>query len=256
MSTSLRLNNKTAIVTGGSAGIGEQIVRNFVAEGCKVAIFDKNINGLKLEEELNSNGFNTKYYQCDITDENSIIKCINESLTYLSNINILVNNAGIGKSGNILTTTNNDWDEIIKVNLTGTYLVTKHCLENLINSKNGSIVNIASVAGIVAVKDRFAYCTSKGGVISLTKSIALDFVKENIRANAICPGTVNTPWIERITQDYENPTEARELMRQRQPLGRLGEPEEIAQAAIYLGSDESKFITGTTLVIDGGLTMA
>ena len=256
MSTSLRLNNKTAIVTGGAAGIGEQIVRNFVAEGCKVAIFDKNINGLKLEEELNSNGFNTKYYQCDITDENSIIKCINESLTYLSNINILVNNAGIGKSGNILTTTNNDWDEIIKVNLTGTYLVTKHCLENLINSKNGSIVNIASVAGIVAVKDRFAYCTSKGGVISLTKSIALDFVKENIRANAICPGTVNTPWIERITQDYENPTEARELMRQRQPLGRLGEPEEIAQAAIYLASDESKFITGTTLVIDGGLTMA
>jgi len=256
MSTSLRLNNKTAIVTGGAAGIGEQIVRNFVAEGCKVAIFDKNINGLKLEEELNSNGFNTKYYQCDITDENSIIKCINESLTYLSNINILVNNAGIGKSGNILTTNNNDWDEIIKVNLTGTYLVTKHCLENLINSKNGSIVNIASVAGIVAVKDRFAYCTSKGGVISLTKSIALDFVKENIRANAICPGTVNTPWVDRITQDYENPAEARELMRQRQPLGRLGEPEEIAQAAIYLGSDESKFITGTTLVIDGGLTMA
>jgi NAD(P)-dependent dehydrogenase (short-subunit alcohol dehydrogenase family) len=171
-------------------------------------------------------------------------------------LNILVNNAGIGKAGNILTTNNNDWDEILKVNLTGTYLVTKHSLENLMNSKNGSIVNIASVAGIVAVKDRFAYCTSKGGVISLTKSIALDFVKENIRANAICPGTVNTPWVERITQDYDDPDEARNLMRQRQPLGRLGEPEEIAQAAIYLGSDESKFITGTTLVIDGGLTMA
>ena len=256
MSNNLRLNNKTAIVTGGASGIGEQIVRNFVAEGCKVAILDKNIDGLKLEKELNSNGFNTKFYQCDITHENSIIKCINQSLTYLNNLNILVNNAGIGKSGNILTTNNNDWDEIIKVNLTGTYLVTKHCLENLINSKNGSIVNIASVAGIVAVKDRFAYCTSKGGVISLTKSIALDFVKDNIRANAICPGTVNTPWVERITQDYENPDEARELMRQRQPLGRLGEPEEIALAAIYLGSDESKFITGTTLVIDGGLTMA
>ena len=256
MSNNLRLNNKTAIVTGGASGIGEQIVRNFVAEGCKVAILDKNIDGLKLEKELISNGFNTKFYQCDITHENSIIKCINQSLTYLNNLNILVNNAGIGKSGNILTTNNNDWDEIIKVNLTGTYLVTKHCLENLINSKNGSIVNIASVAGIVAVKDRFAYCTSKGGVISLTKSIALDFVKDNIRANAICPGTINTPWVERITQDYENPDEARELMRQRQPLGRLGEPEEIALAAIYLGSDESKFITGTTLVIDGGLTMS
>ena len=256
MTNKLRLNNKTAIVTGGASGIGEQIVRNFVAEGCKVAIFDKNINGLKLEKELNSNGFNTKYYQCDITDENSIIDCVNQSLIYLKNLNILVNNAGIGKAGNILTTNNTDWDEIIKVNLTGTYLVTKHSLENLMNSKNGSIVNIASVAGIVAVKDRFAYCTSKGGVISLTKSIALDFVKENIRANAICPGTVNTPWVERITQDYDDPDEARNLMRQRQPLGRLGEPEEIAQAAIYLGSDESKFITGTTLVIDGGLTMA
>ena len=205
---------------------------------------------------MNSNGFNTKYYQCDITDENSIIECTNQSLKYLNKLNILVNNAGIGKAGNILTTNRNDWDEIIKVNLTGTYLVTKYCLENLINSKNGSIVNIASVAGIVAVKDRFAYCTSKGGVISLTKSIALDFVKENIRANAICPGTVNTPWVERITQDYENPDEARDLMRQRQPLGRLGEPEEIAKAALYLGSDESKFVTGTTLVIDGGLTMS
>ena len=123
-------------------------------------------------------------------------------------------------------------------------------------SKNGSIVNIASVAGIIAVKDRFAYCASKGGVISLTKSVALDFVKENIRANAICPGTVNTPWIERMAQEKDNPEEAREIMKQRQPLGRLGEPQEIAQAAIYLGSDESKFITGTTLVIDGGMTMS
>ena len=185
MTNKLRLNNKTAIVTGGASGIGEQIVRNFVAEGCKVAIFDKNINGLKLEKELNSNGFNTKYYQCDITDENSIIDCVNQSLIYLKNLNILVNNAGIGKAGNILTTNNNDWDEIIKVNLTGTYLVTKHSLENLMNSKNGSIENIASVAGIVAVKDRFAYCTSKGGVISLTKSIALDFVKKSMRMTAI-----------------------------------------------------------------------
>ena len=112
------------------------------------------------------------------------------------------------------------------------------------------------MAGVVAVKDRFAYSTSKGGVISLTKSIALDFVNENIRANSICPGTVNTPWVERITQNYDNPEKARELMRQRQPLGRLGEPDEIAMAAVYLASDESKFITGTSLIIDGGLTMS
>ncbi len=174
----------------------------------------------------------------------------------MDSLEILVNNAGIGKAGNVVTTTKTDWDRIMKVNLTGTYLMTKNSIQYLINSKNSSIVNIASVAGVVAVKDRFAYSTSKGGVISLTKSIALDFVNENIRANSICPGTVNTPWVERITQNYDNPEEARELMRQRQPLGRLGEPDEIAMAAVYLASDESKFITGTSLIIDGGLTMS
>ena len=174
----------------------------------------------------------------------------------MDSLEILVNNAGIGKSGNVLTTTKTDWDNIMKVNLTGTYLMTKNSMQYLINSKNSSIVNIASVAGVVAVKDRFAYSTSKGGVISLTKSIALDFVNDNIRANSICPGTVNTPWVERITQNYDNPEKARELMRQRQPLGRLGEPDEIAMAAVYLASDESKFITGTSLIIDGGLTMS
>ena len=174
----------------------------------------------------------------------------------MDSLEILVNNAGIGKAGNVVTTTRTEWDSIMNVNLTGTYLMTKNSMQYLINSKNGSIVNIASVAGVVAVKDRFAYSTSKGGVISLTKSIALDFVNENIRANSICPGTVNTPWVERITQNYDNPEEARELMRQRQPLGRLGEPDEIAMAAVYLASDESKFITGTSLIIDGGLTMS
>ena len=256
MVNNLRLKNKTAIITGGASGIGEQIVRHYVSEGCSVVILDKNLSGLDLENELNSEGYNVKYFQCDITNEKSIEVNIKQSLKYLKKLNILVNNAGIGKTGNILTTNNDDWNDMIKVNLTGTFLVTKYCIKNLMQSKNGSIVNIASVAGIIAVKDRFAYCASKGGVISLTKSVALDFVKENIRANAICPGTVNTPWIERMAQEKDNPEEAREIMKQRQPLGRLGEPQEIAQAAIYLGSDESKFITGTTLVIDGGMTMS
>ena len=247
------------VVTGANRGIGKCVTETFAENGANIIAC---IRTLSPETEKWMQGLETKFnisinpVLVDLSDEISVKGLIKEIMSISPRVDVLVNNAGIGKSGNILTTNNKDWDEIIKVNLTGTYLVTKHCLENLINSKNGSIVNIASVAGIVAVKDRFAYCTSKGGVISLTKSIALDFVKENIRANAICPGTVNTPWIERITQDYENPDEARELMRQRQPLGRLGEPEEIAQAAIYLGSDESKFITGTTLVTDGGLTMA
>lgn len=144
----------------------------------------------------------------------------------------------------------------MKVNLTGTYLMSKHSMSYLLKSNSASIVNIASVAGLVAVKDRFAYSTSKGGVISLTKSIALDYVNENIRANSICPGTVDTPWVERITQDYDNPANARELMRQRQPMGRLGNPEEIAYAALYLASDESRFVTGTNMIVDGGLTMS
>ena len=215
-----------------------------------VSIFDINC------DDDYKNNKNVKYFHTDITSEKSIQESLKQSIKFMDSLEILVNNAGIGKSGNVLTTTKTDWDNIMKVNLTGTYLMTKNSMQYLINSKNSSIVNIASVAGVVAVKDRFAYSTSKGGVISLTKSIALDFVNENIRANSICPGTVNTPWVERITQNYDNPEKARELMRQRQPLGRLGEPDEIAMAAVYLASDESKFITGTSLIIDGGLTMS
>ena len=215
-----------------------------------VSIFDINC------DDDYKNNKNVKYFHTDITSEKSIQESLKESIKFMDSLEILVNNAGIGKAGNVVTTTLTDWDSIMNVNLTGTYLMTKNSMQYLINSKNASIVNIASVAGVVAVKDRFAYSTSKGGVISLTKSIALDFVNENIRANSICPGTVNTPWVERITQNYDNPEEARELMRQRQPLGRLGEPDEIAMAAVYLASDESKFITGTSLIIDGGLTMS
>ena len=245
-----RLNNKHAIVTGGNSGIGKEIVKAFIRENCIVSVFDINCD----DDYKNNN--NVKYFQTDVTSEQSIQKSLRKSIEFMDSLEILVNNAGIGKAGNVVTTSIDDWDSIIKVNLTGTYLVTKNSMEYLIKSKNSSIVNIASVAGVVAVKDRFAYSTSKGGVISLTKSIALDFVDENIRANSICPGTVNTPWVQRITQNYDNPEEARELMRQRQPLGRLGEPEEIAMAAVYLASDESKFVTGTSLIIDGGLTMS
>ncbi len=197
-----------------------------------------------------------KYFKCDIANEESIQKSIDSSVKYMEGIDILVNNAGIGRPGNIQTTTMTDWNDIMKVNLTGTYLMSKHSMSYLLKSNSASIVNIASVAGLVAVKDRFAYSTSKGGVISLTKSIALDYVNENIRANSICPGTVDTPWVERITQDYDNPANARELMRQRQPMGRLGNPEEIAYAALYLASDESRFVTGTNMIVDGGLTMS
>ena len=245
-----RLNNKHAIVTGGNSGIGKEIVKAFIRENCIVSVFDINCD----DDYKNNN--NVKYFQTDVTSEQSIQKSLRKSIEFMDSLEILVNNAGIGKAGNVVTTSIDDWDSIIKVNLTGTYLVTKNSMEYLIKSHNSSIVNIASVAGVVAVKDRFAYSTSKGGVISLTKSIALDFVDENIRANSICPGTVNTPWVQRITQNYDNPEEARELMRQRQPLGRLGEPEEIAMAAVYLASDESKFVTGTSLIIDGGLTMS
>ena len=243
-----RLTGKHAIVTGGSSGIGKEIVKAFVNEGCIISVFD--INPIKINSD------NIKYFHCDITSEESLIRSIKQSVDFMGSLEILVNNAGIGVAGDIMSTKIDDWHKTLNVNLTGTYLTTKHSMNYLMDSQNGSIINIASVAGVVAVKDRFAYTTSKGGVISLTKSVALDYVTINIRANAICPGTVNTPWVDRITKNYANPDDAKELMRQRQPLGRLGEPEEIAMAAVYLASDESKFITGTSLIIDGGLTMS
>ena len=166
-------------------------------------------------------------------------------------VDVVVNVAGIGSTTNAPDTTLDVWEEVFAVNARGTFLCCKHAIPGMIERGGGSIVNIASVAALVGLRNRAAYCASKGAVVALTRALAVDHVPDNVRVNAVCPGTVDTPWVRRLVEDAG---ESLDELRARQPLGRLGTPEEIAEAVAYLVSDAAAFVTGTVFVIDGGLT--
>jgi NAD(P)-dependent dehydrogenase (short-subunit alcohol dehydrogenase family) len=169
-------------------------------------------------------------------------------------LDVMVNNAGIGVAATAPETSEEDFDRQIDVNLKGTFLGIKYAVPAMRDSGGGSIVNISSVAALVGVPDRAAYCAAKGGILALTRAAAIDHVGEGIRINCIAPGTVDTPWIGRITAGYDDPEEARAKMEARQPHGRLVTPEEIAAMAAYLASDESASVVGACMVVDGGMT--
>ena len=169
-------------------------------------------------------------------------------------VTILVNNAGVGVAGTILTTSEEDWDRIFAVNVKGIFHCSRAAIPKMVEQGTGAIVNVSSIVAMVAVVDRAAYGASKGAVLALTKAMAADHVKDNIRVNCVCPGTVDTPWVGRMVQSYANPEEARKKMVERQPVGRLGTAEEIAEAILYLASPQASFATGSALVIDGGFT--
>lgn len=249
MKSSFRLDNRVALVTGGSSGIGEATARAFTRAGASVIILsiDKH-RAEAIAAELPG----ASVIHCDVTDE----RAVNAAIGGIKKLDILVNSAGIGLVGNIEETSLDDLQRLFRVNLEGTFLVTKAALE-LIRASHGSIINIGSVAGLIGVKRRFAYCATKGAVIALTKQLAVDYPTD-FRVNCICPGTIDTPFVEGFLEKYhKNEKEkVREDLRQRQPIGRLGRPEEVADLAVYLASDESGFMNGAALPIDGGWTAA
>jgi NAD(P)-dependent dehydrogenase (short-subunit alcohol dehydrogenase family) len=195
------------------------------------------------------------FIHVEVNDSDSVQRLVKESVEILGGLDVVVNNAGYGTAGKLLDTEESEWAKMMSVNLTGTFLVSKYALPHLLEQDQSCIINMSSVAGMVGVRDRAAYCTTKGGVIAFTKAVALDYVDQGLRVNAICPGTVDTPWVGRMISQYPDPEAARAAMVARQPMGRLGMPAEIAQAAVYLASNDAGFITGTSFVIDGGLTM-
>ena len=237
----MRLEGQRAIVTGSSSGIGEAIMTSFRREGASVV-------GLDLNPSTDS-------IKCDISDAKEVESAVNNAMDRLGRIDILVNNAGFGKPGKLLDTDLADWNRMFEINLTGMFLVSKTALPFLLQGDGKCIINMGSVAGLVGMKERTAYCATKGGVIAFTRAVALDYVEEGLRCNAICPGTIDTPWVERMTSLSTDPKATRLAMTARQPMGRLGSAEDIAQAAVYLSSKDSAFVTGTTMVVDGGMTM-
>jgi 2-keto-3-deoxy-L-fuconate dehydrogenase len=249
MSTPFRLDGRTALVTGGASGIGEATCRIFAAAGARVYIADIDRGRA---DQLASELPGARALICDVTDE----RAVEEMFVGIPQLDILVNNAGIGLVGSIEETDLADYDRVFRVNVQSIFLVTRAAMPLLLAS-HGVIVNIGSAAGLVGVKRRFAYCATKGAVIAMTRQLAIDYPTQ-LRVNCICPGTVDTPFVEAYLEKYHKheKEKIRAELNQRQPVGRLGRPEEIGYMALYLASPEAEFITGAALPIDGGWTAA
>lgn len=248
MSNPFRLDGRVALVTGGASGIGEATCRVLANAGATVVVADIDLPRAEaLAQELGG-----RAVACDVSDE-SKVKALYAGLDQLD---ILVNNAGIGLVGNVEETELADFERLLKVNVTGPFLMTKYAMPLLLAS-GGKIVNIGSVAGLIGVKRRYAYCATKGAVIAMTRQLAVDYPTQ-IRVNAICPGTVDSPFVAAYLEKYHSHEieKTRAELNARQPIGRLGKPEEIAHLALYLSSDEAAFVNGSVISIDGGWTAA
>jgi NAD(P)-dependent dehydrogenase (short-subunit alcohol dehydrogenase family) len=226
-----------ALVTGGGSGIGAAVAHRLADDGFNVTIAD-------LEPDAVATELGATAHRLDVRDETQVAQA-------MDGVDVLVNAAGIGSTANAPDTTVEVWENVFAVNARGTFLCCKHAIPAMKAQGGGAIVNVASIAALVGLKNRAAYCASKGAVVALTRALAVDHVGDRIRVNAVCPGTIDTPWVERLVG---NAGESLDALRARQPMGRLGTPEEVADAVVYLATAE--FVTGTILTVDGGLTAA
>jgi NAD(P)-dependent dehydrogenase (short-subunit alcohol dehydrogenase family) len=252
----MRLGGKTALITGAGAGIGRASVLLFAREGARVAAVDLNEEtGAETARLASEAGGEVLFHQGDVSRAADAEGMIRTAVARWGRLDILFNNAGIVPGGTAEEVDEETWDRTMAVNLRSAFLGCKYAIPVMRQQGGGVIINTASVAGLVGVKNRAAYSASKMGVIGLTRSVAIDFIQDGIRANAICPGTVDTPSLRGRIAASGDPEAARAAFLARQPMGRLGNAEEIAALALYLGSDESAYMTGSEIVIDGGLSL-
>ena len=252
-----RLAGKTAIVTGGGGGIGGATCRRFATEGAKVAVFD--VNGVAAEKvaaEITAAGGQAKAFVCDITKLADVQKAVAAAESALGPIAILVNNAGWDVFKPFTKTTPQDWDKLIAINLTGALNMHYAVLTGMVERKAGRIVNVASDAARVGSSGEAVYAACKGGLVAFSKTLAREHARHNITVNVICPGPTDTALLAGVAEGAANPEKLIEAFTRAIPLGRLGQPDDLAAAIAFLGSDEASFITGQVLSVSGGLTMA
>lgn len=249
------LHGKTALVTGAASGIGEAIAEVLANAGAFVYLADINEDaGTGTAKRLIETGMSVSFVRMNVTDEAACRDIADLVLEQRGRLDILVNNAGIGHVGTILETDADDLDRLYSVNVRGIFSLTKAFLPQMIEREGGVVINLASIGGVVAIADRLAYCTTKFAVVGFTKCLALDHAKDGIRAIAVCPGRVETPFVKKRIAEYPDPAKAYAEMSATQAVGRMATPQEIAASVLYLASDEAAFVTGTAFEIDGGFS--
>ena len=244
----MRLKDKVALVTGGASGIGKATAVLFAHEGARVAVADYSADGRDTVEAIKTAGGEAMFVSVDVSDTGQVTKMVEAVLQAYGRIDILFNGAGILYYGTLLETDEQAWNRVISINLGGTYLCCRAVLPHMIRQGGGSIINVASTVGAHdACANAVAYVTSKGGVTLFTKAVAIDHAKQGVRVNALVPGATDTPMIRKAIAP-----DALEALAASQPIGRLGRPEELAKAVLFLASDDASFVTGTAMYVDGG----
>ncbi len=247
-----RLAGKRAIVTGAANGIGRAIALRLASEGARVVIADVNEDDAQgVAGEIDGE---TLVHKADVTRDGDVEALVGRAVSEWGGLDVMVNNAGVGVAGTAITTTEEEYERVMDVCVRGTFLGMKHAIPAIKDAGGGSVINMSSVAALIGLVDRAVYSAAKGAIYSMTRASAIDHVGEGVRVNCIAPGTVDTPWVARITSGYDDPEEARANMRARQPHGRLVTPEEIAAMAAYLAADESASVIGACMIVDGGVT--
>ena len=242
------LNDKVAIVTGGASGLGLAFTKRLLAEGAKVVIADYSSKGQEAANELGEEG-NIRFFQVDVSDENQVKEMVAQTADWFGEVDIVVANAGIPSDTPIHLETAEAWQNLININLSGVFYTDKYAIEQMRKQGNGgSIINIASILGLVGDPDAISYSAAKGGVVNITRSLGVAYAKEGIRVNAVAPGYIRTPLLEQLDADKVK------AMEEVHPIGRLGQPDEIANVVSFLASDEASFIVGAIIPVDGGYT--
>jgi NAD(P)-dependent dehydrogenase (short-subunit alcohol dehydrogenase family) len=252
----MRLHHKVAMITGSGSGIGKTTALLFAKEGAKLIIVDvAEENGRQTVMEIKQQGGEAIFIKTDVTNAQAVESMVQQALLTYGTIDILFNNAGIPGVGAIHEVSEELWDRVVNVNMKGVFLPCKYVIPHMMAKQSGTIINMSSAVADIGLMRRAVYAATKGAVLSLTKCMQVDYAPHNIRVNALLPGTILTPFVEKfLKESYEDPEEGLNTIRKRQLGGELGQPEDVAFAALFLASDESKFMMGSPLYVDGGCT--